>query len=432
MEKKMTVTIDRIKAREIIDSRGNPTLEVDVYLTNESFGRASVPSGASTGSHEALELRDDNSSRYLGKGVLKAVNNINEKINPHLSGQDPLDQKEIDGMLIQLDGTPNKSNLGGNTLLGVSLAVARAASSLKNQPLFKYLGSFDEYKLPVPLMNIINGGSHADNAIDIQEFMIMPIGAKTFSKALQMSCEVFQTLKNNLKIDGFSTNIGDEGGFAPAFESTEEALDVVVKAITSCGYKLARDFYLALDCASTEYYNGEKYNLAGEKKSLTAKKNAEYLESLCKKYPIFSIEDGMAEDDWDGWKLLTKTLSSKVQLVGDDLFVTNRVRLKEGIDRGAGNAILIKPNQIGTLSETLETIALAKEYDYSCIMSHRSGETEDTFIADLAVATGCTQIKTGSLSRSDRLAKYNQLLRIEEEIGQNAKYIGDEILKRIF
>ena len=429
MGKKMTVTIDRIKAREIIDSRGNPTLEVDMYLTNGSFGRASVPSGASTGSHEALELRDNNSSRYLGKGVLKAVDNINEKINPHLSGQNPLDQKKIDGILIQLDGTPNKSNLGGNALLGVSLAVARAASNLKNQPLFKYLGSYNEYKLPVPLMNIINGGSHADNAIDIQEFMIMPIGAKTFSKALQMSCEVFQTLKNNLKIDGYSTNIGDEGGFAPAFESTESALDAVVKAIKSCGYVLEKDFFLALDCASTEYYDGNKYNLVGDNKSLTATENASNLEILCEKYPIYSIEDGMAEDDWDGWKLLTDALSEKVQLVGDDLFVTNKTRLRKGIEKGAGNAILIKPNQIGTLSETLETISLAQENNYSCIMSHRSGETEDTFIADLAVATGCSQIKTGSLSRSDRLAKYNQLLRIEEEIGPDAQYFGAEILK---
>ena len=431
MEKKMIGKIDRISAREIIDSRGNPTIEVDVTLLNGSFGRASVPSGASTGRHEAIELRDNDLSRYLGNGVTKAVSNVNEKINGHLKGQDPTDQKKIDTMLLQLDGTTNKSNLGGNAMLGVSLAVARAASQLKNQSLFGYLGNGDELMMPVPLMNILNGGSHADNAIDFQEFMIMPIGAKTFREAIQMSCEVFQTLKNNLKNGGFSTNIGDEGGFAPAFESTEEALDVVVKAITSCGYKLARDFYLALDCASTEYYNSEKYNLAGENKSFTAKENAAYLESLCEKYPIFSIEDGMAEDDWDGWKLLTKSLSSKVQLVGDDLFVTNKVRLKEGIEKGAGNAILIKPNQIGTLSETLETIALAKEYDYSCIMSHRSGETEDTFIADLAVATGCTQIKTGSLSRSDRLAKYNQLLRIEEEIGGNAKYIGDDILKRM-
>ena len=431
MEKKMIGKIDRISAREIIDSRGNPTIEVDVTLLNGSFGRASVPSGASTGRHEAIELRDNDLSRYLGNGVTKAVNNVNKKINGHLKGQDPTDQKKIDKMLLQLDGTTNKSNLGGNAMLGVSLAVARAASQLKNQSLFGYLGNGNDLIMPVPLMNILNGGSHADNAIDFQEFMIMPIGAKTFREAIQMSCEVFQTLKNNLKNGGFSTNIGDEGGFAPAFESTQEALDVVVKAITSCGYTLARDFYLALDCASTEYFNSEKYNLAGENKSLTAKENAEYLEILCEKYPIFSIEDGMAEDDWDGWKLLTKSLSSKVQLVGDDLFVTNKVRLKEGIEKSAGNAILIKPNQIGTLSETLETIALAKEYDYSCVMSHRSGETEDTFIADLAVATGCTQIKTGSLSRSDRLAKYNQLLRIEEEIGENAKYIGDDILKRM-
>ncbi len=431
MEKKMIGKIDRISAREIIDSRGNPTIEVDVYLLNGSFGRASVPSGASTGRHEAIELRDNDLSRYLGNGVTKAVSNVNKKINDYLKGQDPTDQKKIDTMLLQLDGTTNKSNLGGNAILGVSLAVARAASQLKNQSLFGYLGNGDELIMPVPLMNILNGGSHADNAIDFQEFMIMPVGAKTFREAIQMSCEVFQTLKSNLKSGGFSTNIGDEGGFAPAFESTEEALDVVVKAITSCGYRLARDFYLALDCASTEYYNSEKYNLAGENKSLTAEENAVYLESLCEKYPIFSIEDGMAEDDWDGWKLLTKSLSSKVQLVGDDLFVTNKVRLKDGIEKSAGNAILIKPNQIGTLSETLETIALAKEHDYSCIMSHRSGETEDTFIADLAVATGCTQIKTGSLSRSDRLAKYNQLLRIEEEIGGNAKYIGDNILKRM-
>jgi len=425
----MTRTIDRIIAREIIDSRGNPTIEVDVSLINGSFGRASVPSGASTGSHEALELRDNNSTRYLGKGVRTAVNNINEKINPYLKGHDPLDQKNIDDMLIQLDGTPNKSNLGGNAMLGVSLATARAASNSKNQSLFKYLGSVKEYKLPVPLMNIINGGSHADNAIDFQEFMIMPIGAKTFSKAIQMSCEVFQTLKNNLKKDGFSTNIGDEGGFAPALESPERALDAVVKAIKSCGYRLEKDFYLALDCASTEYFENHRYNLVGENKSLSADENVANLERLCKMFPIFSIEDGMAEDDWKGWELLTETLSPKVQLVGDDLFVTNKIRLREGIERGAGNAILIKPNQIGTLSETIETISLAQENNYSCIMSHRSGETEDTFIADLAVATGCTQIKTGSLSRSDRLAKYNQLLRIEEEIGQNAKYIGTDILK---
>jgi enolase len=429
MGRKMTIAIDRIRAREIIDSRGNPTIEVDVFLLNGSLGRASVPSGASTGSHEALELRDDDSSRYLGKGVRAAVNNINERINPHLKGQDPTDQKKIDYMLIDLDGTPNKSNLGGNAILGVSLAVARATSHANNLSLFKYLGSVNEYKLPVPLMNIINGGSHADNSIDFQEFMIMPIGAKTFRKAVQMSCEVFQTLKNNLKTDGLSTNIGDEGGFAPALENTEEALDAVVKAIKSCGYILEKDFYLALDCASTEYYKNHKYNFQGEKKSLSAAENAEMLKALCEKYPIFSIEDGMAEDDWSGWKLLTENLNTKIQLVGDDLFVTNKTRLQKGIEGGAGNAILIKPNQIGTLSETLETISLAQKNGYSCIMSHRSGETEDTFIADLAVATGCTQIKTGSLSRSDRLAKYNQLLRIEEEIGQFAQYIGTDILK---
>ena len=427
----MIGTINRISAREIIDSRGNPTIEVDVSLLDGTFGRASVPSGASTGRHEAIELRDNDPSRYLGKGVRIAVSNVNEKINRHLKGQDPTDQKKIDDMLLQLDGTTNKSNLGGNAILGVSLAVARAAANLKQQSLFTYLGTGKEYKLPVPLMNIINGGSHADNSIDFQEFMIMPIGAKTFREAVKMSCEVFQTLKNNLKSEGFSTNIGDEGGFAPSLESAEEALDAVVKAINACGYNLAKDFYLALDCASTEYFYEDKYNLEGEERSLTADENAGYLESLCRKYPIFSIEDGMAEDDWDGWKLLTKNLGSRVQLVGDDLFVTNKIRLKEGIEKSAGNAILIKPNQIGTLSETLEAIALAKQHDYSCIMSHRSGETEDTFIADLAVATGCTQIKTGSLSRSDRLAKYNQLLRIEEEIGQSAIYIGNDILKEV-
>ena len=427
----MIGTINQISAREIIDSRGNPTIEVDVSLLDGTFGRASVPSGASTGRHEAIELRDNDPSRYLGKGVRIAVSNVNEKINRHLKGQDPTDQKKIDDMLLQLDGTTNKSNLGGNAILGVSLAVARAAANLKQQSLFRYLGTGKEYKLPVPLMNIINGGSHADNSIDFQEFMIMPIGAKTFREAVKMSCEVFQTLKNNLKSEGFSTNIGDEGGFAPSLQSAEEALDAVVKAINACEYNLAKDFYLALDCASTEYFYEDKYNLVGEARSLTADENAGYLESLCGKYPIFSIEDGMAEDDWDGWKLLTKNLGSRVQLVGDDLFVTNKIRLKEGIEKSAGNAILIKPNQIGTLSETLEAIALAKQHDYSCIMSHRSGETEDTFIADLAVATGCTQIKTGSLSRSDRLAKYNQLLRIEEEIGQSAIYIGKDILKEM-
>ena len=427
----MTVTINQISAREIIDSRGKPTIEVDVSLLNGTFGRASVPSGASTGRHEAMELRDNDSSRYLGNGVRTAVNNVNEKINGELHGQDPTDQKKIDDLLLQLDGTTNKSNLGGNAILGVSLAVARAAANLKKQSLFSYLGTGNEYKLPVPLMNIINGGSHADNSIDFQEFMIMPIGAKTFREAVKMSCEVFQTLKNNLKSEGFSTNIGDEGGFAPSLESAEEALDAVVKAINACGYNLAKDFFLALDCASTEYFYEDKYNLVGEERSLTADENAGYLESLCGRYPIFSIEDGMAEDDWDGWRLLTKNLGSRVQLVGDDLFVTNKIRLKEGIEKSAGNAILIKPNQIGTLSETLEAIALAKQHDYSCIMSHRSGETEDTFIADLAVATGCTQIKTGSLSRSDRLAKYNQLLRIEEEIGQSAVYIGNDILKEM-
>ena len=427
----MIGTINQISAREIIDSRGNPTIEVDVSLLDGTFGRASVPSGASTGKHEAIELRDNDPSRYLGKGVRIAVSNVNEKINRHLKGQDPTDQKKIDDMLLQLDGTTNKSNLGGNAILGVSLAVARAAANLKKQSLFSYLANGNEYTLPVPLMNIINGGSHADNSIDFQEFMIMPIGAKTFREAVKMSCEVFQTLKNNLKSEGFSTNIGDEGGFAPSLESAEEALDAVVKAINACGYNLAKDFYLALDCASTEYFYEDKYNLEGEERSLTADENAGYLESLCGKYPIFSIEDGMAEDDWDGWKLLTKNLGSSVQLVGDDLFVTNKIRLKEGIEKSAGNAILIKPNQIGTLSETLEAIALAKQHDYSCIMSHRSGETEDTFIADLAVATGCTQIKTGSLSRSDRLAKYNQLLRIEEEIGQSAIYIGNDILKEM-
>ena len=432
----MTGTIDRIIAREIIDSRGHPTIEVDVSLINGFFGRASVPSGASTGSHEAIELRDSNSKRYLGKGVRTAVNNINEKIGPLLKGYDPLDQKKIDDMLIQLDGTPNKSNLGGNAMLGVSLATARAASDLKNQSLFKYLGSVKEYKLPVPLMNIINGGSHADNAIDFQEFMIMPIGAKTFSKAIQMSCEVFQTLKSNLNTDGFSTNIGDEGGFAPKLSGTEDALETIIHSIEKSGYRSGNDVMIALDCASSEFFNKGIYDYSifegSNGKKLNSNEQADYLSQLSKNYPIISIEDGMDENDWHGWSYLTKVCGKRVQLVGDDLFVTNSDRLKKGIKEKVGNSILIKVNQIGTLTETIDAVKIAKDAGYTTVMSHRSGETEDSTIADLAVALSTGQIKTGSASRSDRMAKYNQLIRIEEALGSDAIYPQKDAFNIIF
>ena len=420
--------IQEIVGREIIDSRGNPTVEVDVILDDDSFGRAAVPSGASTGSHEAVEIRDG-SKRFSGKGVLKAVENINTHIRKCLLKQNPLDQEKIDSLIIALDGTSNKSKLGGNATLGVSLAVSRAAAISSKKSLYQYLGQDKALHLPVPLMNVLNGGQHADNTIDFQEFMIMPTGASTLKEAVRMSCEVFQELKINLKDQGLSTNVGDEGGFAPEISTAQEAIESILKAINNCGYSSGKDFVLALDCASTEYYVDKKYNLSGEKKSLTYEEKTKELTDLCSRYPIFSIEDGMAEDDWPGWKLLTDSLGEKIQLVGDDLFVTNAKRLQKGINESVGNAILIKPNQIGTLTETIETINLARKNGYACVMSHRSGETEDTFIADLAVATDCNQIKAGSLSRTDRLAKYNQLIRIEEELGGKSIYIGQEILR---
>ena len=424
----MLNNIQEIIGREIIDSRGNPTVEVDVILDDDSFGRAAVPSGASTGSHEAVEIRDG-SKRFSGKGVLNAVENINTHIRNCLLNQNPLDQEKIDSLIIALDGTSNKSKLGGNATLGVSLAVSRAAANSSKKSLYQYLGQDKALHLPVPLMNVLNGGQHADNTIDFQEFMIMPTGASTLKEAVQMSCEVFQELKINLKDQGLSTNVGDEGGFAPEISTAQEAIESILKAINNCGYSSGKDFVLALDCASTEYYVDKKYKLSGEKKSLTYEEKTKELTDLCSRYPIFSIEDGMAEDDWPGWKLLTESLGERIQLVGDDLFVTNAKRLQKGINEKVGNAILIKPNQIGTLTETIETINLARKNGYACVMSHRSGETEDTFIADLAVATDCNQIKAGSLSRTDRLAKYNQLIRIEEELGGKSIYNGQEILR---
>ncbi len=426
----MKNNIKDIIGREIIDSRGNPTVEVDVILQNGSIGRASVPSGASTGSHEAIEIRDC-SKRFSGKGVLKAVENVNTHIKECLINENSLDQERIDSLIIKLDGTSNKSKLGGNATLGVSLAVARAASCSARKSLYRYLNENKKLNLPVPLMNVLNGGQHADNTIDFQEFMIMPVGASSLKEAVQMSCEVFHELKISLNSRDLSTNVGDEGGFAPEISSAKEAIELIIKAINACGYILERDFVLALDCAATEYYKKKKYVLAGENKVLSSEEKVVELKRLCSSYPIFSIEDGMAEDDWKGWSLLTSSLGEKNQLVGDDLFVTNVKRLQKGIDEKIANAILIKPNQIGTLTETIATITLAKKNGYQCIMSHRSGETEDTFIADLAVATNCSQIKAGSLSRTDRLAKYNQLIRIEEELGDKSKYIGNIILNNI-
>ncbi|MFN8694344.1 MAG: phosphopyruvate hydratase [Holosporales bacterium] len=419
-----------IHGREIIDSRGNPTVEVDVVLEDGSEGRAAVPSGASTGSHEALELRDGDKKRYGGKGVLKAVNAVNGEISDVLTGVPAIDQLAVDNILIDLDGTPNKKRLGANAILGVSLAVAKAAAEAHGMPLFRYLGGAYARVLPVPMMNIINGGAHADNPIDIQEFMIMPVGAETFSDALRMGAEVFQTLKKKLHDAGLSTAVGDEGGFAPNLSSSVEALDYIMEAIVAAGYKPGRDIYLALDAAATEFYKNGKYVLAGEKKTLSSSQMVAYYENLCKKYPIISIEDGCSEDDWDGWAELTKRLGDTVQLVGDDLFVTNSTRLADGIAAKTGNAILIKVNQIGTLSETMAAIELAHRNGYKAVISHRSGETEDTTIADLSVATNAGQIKTGSLCRSDRLAKYNQLLRIEEMLGDAAVYAGTSILRQ--
>ncbi|MFT3730777.1 MAG: phosphopyruvate hydratase [Hyphomicrobium sp.] len=425
----MTAIVDII-GREILDSRGNPTVEVDVVLEDGSEGRAAVPSGASTGAHEAIELRDGDKSRYQGKGVQKAVDAVNGEIFDALSGLDAEDQRGIDAALIQLDGTDNKSRLGANAILGVSLAVAKAASISNNLPLYRYIGGVNAHVLPVPMMNIINGGAHADNPIDIQEFMIMPVAAETCSDAIRMGSEIFQTLKKSLNDAGHNTSVGDEGGFAPNLKSADEALSFITKAIEKAGYKPGDDVMLALDCASTEYYKNGKYELAGEGKSLDSAANAKYLEGLVNRFPIISIEDGMAEDDWAGWKLLTDLLGKRVQLVGDDLFVTNTKRLAEGIAKGTANSILVKVNQIGSLSETLDAVSMAQRAGYTAVMSHRSGETEDSTIADLAVATNCGQIKTGSLSRSDRLAKYNQLIRIEEELGDVAVYAGRSVIRQ--
>ncbi|MFP4286411.1 MAG: phosphopyruvate hydratase [Candidatus Izemoplasmataceae bacterium] len=419
--------ISDIYAREVLDSRGNPTIEVEVYTESGAFGRALVPSGASTGEHEAIELRDGDKSRYLGKGVLKAVDNVNDVIAPALIGMDVTQQVLIDQTMLELDGTKNKGNLGANAILGVSMAVARAAAEYVGLPLYLYLGGFNAKELPTPMMNIINGGSHADNNVDFQEFMIMPVGAKTFKEALRTGAEVFHALKKVLSKKGYNTAVGDEGGFAPDLKSNEEALEVIIESIKNAGYKPGEDVLLAMDVASSEFYNKDKgvYVLAGEGgKELTAAQLVDFYADLVDKYPIVSIEDGLDENDWDGWKVLTEKLGKKVQLVGDDLFVTNTERLSKGIDEGIGNSILIKVNQIGTLTETFEAIEMAKRAGYTAVISHRSGETEDSTIADIAVATNAGQIKTGSLSRTDRIAKYNQLLRIEDELGQTAKYNG--------
>ncbi|WP_206453920.1 phosphopyruvate hydratase [Aurantimonas marina] len=424
----MTAIIDII-GREILDSRGNPTVEVDVFLEDGSMGRAAVPSGASTGAHEAVELRDGG-SRYLGKGVEKAVAAVNGEILEAIGGLEAEDQMRIDAALCSLDGTKNKSRLGANAILGVSLAVAKAAADASGLPLYRYVGGASAHVLPVPMMNIINGGAHADNPIDFQEFMIMPVGAERFGEALRMGAEVFHTLKKMLKDAGYNTNVGDEGGFAPGLASARDGLDFVMKAIEKAGYKPGEDMFLALDCAATEFFKNDVYDLEGEGRKLSPTEMATYLAELAGAYPIISIEDGMGEDDWNGWKALTDQIGGTVQLVGDDLFVTNSERLREGIDKGVANSILVKVNQIGTLTETLDAVDVAHRAGYSAVMSHRSGETEDSTIADLAVATNCGQIKTGSLARSDRLAKYNQLLRIEEELGDQGVYAGRSILRR--
>ena len=426
----MTAIVDII-GREILDSRGSPTVEVDVFLEDGSRGRAAVPSGASTGAHEAVELRDGDKKRYLGKGVRKAVEAVNGEIFDAVGGMDAEAQNKIDETMIALDGTPNKGRLGANAILGVSLAVAKAAAIAVGQPLYRYAGGVSARLLPVPMMNIVNGGVHADNPIDFQEFMIMPVGAPTFAEALRMGVEVFQTLKKALHDAGLNTNVGDEGGFAPNLASADEALGFIMKSIEQAGYRPGEDVMLALDPASTEFFKKGKYELEGEKKSLDATGMVDYYADLVKRYPIVSIEDGMAEDDMAGWKAITDKLGKKIQLVGDDLFVTNPKRLAQGIKDGLANAILVKVNQIGTLTETMEAVAMARNASYGAVMSHRSGETEDATIADLAVATNCGQIKTGSLSRSDRLAKYNQLLRIEEQLGTQARYAGTSILRGV-
>jgi enolase len=422
----MTAIID-IHGREILDSRGNPTVEVDVLLEDGSFGRAAVPSGASTGAHEAVELRDGDKARYLGKGVTKAVAAVNTEIADALIGLDAEDQREIDMAMIDLDGTPNKGRLGANAILGVSLAAAKAAADARGLPLYRYVGGVSARTLPVPMMNIINGGEHADNPIDVQEFMIMPVGAGSIAEAVRWGSEIFHTLKKGLSAKGLATAVGDEGGFAPNLASTRDALDFIAASIDQAGFKLGTDVVLALDCAATEFFKNGKYEISGEGLSLSPEQMADYLAALVKDYPIKSIEDGMSEDDFTGWKALTDLIGGRCQLVGDDLFVTNPARLEDGIKTGLANSLLVKVNQIGTLSETLDAVDMAHRARYTAVMSHRSGETEDSTIADLAVATNCGQIKTGSLARSDRLAKYNQLIRIEEELGDMARYPGASI-----
>jgi len=423
--------ITEIRAREILDSRGNPTISTQVFLSSGTVGKAAVPSGASTGTHEALELRDGNLSRYFGKGVLKAVANVNEIIAPHIVGLDALDQEEIDKRLIQLDGTPSKKKLGANAILSVSMAAAQAASQATNLPLYNYLGKKETYRLPVPLINILNGGSHADNNVDIQEFMIVPTGSPNFSEAIRISAEVFHHLKKILQKKDYSTAVGDEGGFAPNLKSNEEALELILESIQKAGYRPGEDIFLAIDVAASEFFTDKKYFF---KKSDGSKRSSDemvnFYESLVQKYPIISIEDGFAEDDWEGWKLMTEVLGHRIQIVGDDIFVTNLERFKKGVEKKIGNSILIKLNQIGTLSETIETIRYAHEKEYSTVISHRSGETEDTFIADLSVAVDSGQIKTGSLSRSERVAKYNRLLEIEEELKDKGTYAGSQVFAR--
>ena len=424
----MTAIID-IHARQILDSRGNPTVEVDVLLDDGSFGRAAVPSGASTGAHEAVEKRDNDKSRWLGKGVEQAVEAVNTEIADAVLGLEAEDQADVDRVMIELDGTENKGRLGANAILGVSLAVAKAAADARGLPLYRYVGGVSSHVLPVPMMNIINGGEHADNPIDFQEFMIVPVGADSIVEAVRCGSEIFHTLKKGLHDKGLATSVGDEGGFAPNIASTADALDFIMSSIEKAGYRPGDDVMLALDCAATEFFKNGKYDISGEGKILSSHEMAEYLADLTRRYPIFSIEDGMAEDDFEGWKALTDLIGDKVQLVGDDLFVTNPKRLKQGIKDGLANSLLVKVNQIGTLTETLEAVSLAQRSAYSAVMSHRSGETEDATIADLAVATNCGQIKTGSLARSDRLAKYNQLIRIEEELDEAAVYAGRSVLR---
>ncbi len=416
--------IDEVIAREVLDSRGNPTVEVEVYTESGAFGRATIPSGASTGEHEALELRDGDDSRYLGKGVLRAVENVNEIIAPEINGMNVLNQRAIDLLMIELDGTENKEKLGANAILGVSLAVAKAAADYLKLPLYQYIGGVNAHIIPLPQMNILNGGKHADNNVDLQEFMIAPIGAESFKEALRMCAETYHTLKKVLKERGYSTSVGDEGGFAPNLKTNEEPLELIVEAIKRANYEPGKDIYIALDPAASEFYKNGKYILKAEGRELTSEEMVSYYENLVEKYPIFSIEDGLAEDDWEGWKILTERLGDKIQLVGDDIFVTNTKRIEKGIELNVANSVLIKLNQIGTLTETIEAVELAKKAGYTCVVSHRSGETEDTFIADFTVALNTGQIKTGAPCRIDRVAKYNQLLRIEEELGDLAEYGG--------